>query len=219
MNYYLFNNLIENRNLITTGKLNKIDTNLLLDYKIALPALKTQKNIVSYYDINNQLIEENENQINLYKQMINKLINIVLCNVEKKSLDQICKVKTSPDNETFIIVNKNSSLAGNVHLYTKDHQENTNFFYIGDINDFDKKCLYYLLKNEENALNKLASLTQNINLSRKNLESFEIKNLSEKLQKRVMEECDKYSNMIESLLKTNNYLKNINIFDVLVSID
>jgi restriction endonuclease S subunit len=219
LNYYLFNNLIKDKNLITTGKLNKIDINLLLNYKIALPPLKIQKNVASYYDINNQLIEENQNQINLYNQIINKLINIVYSNVEKIPLQQICKITTSPNNDTFINVNKNSSLAGNINLHTKENPENTNFYYISDVKDFDKKCLYYLLKNEENSLHKLASLTQNINLSRKNLESFEIRNLSEKSQKRIVEECDKYSNMIDSLIKANEHLKNINIFDVLISID
>lgn len=238
LNYYLFNNLIKDKKLITTGKLNKIDINLLLDYKIALLSLKTQKTIAAYYDTNNQIIEENENQINLYKQMINKLINInTLINIDKIQLEQICKIKSSPNDETFIIVNKNSSLTGNVNLYTNihqdnvniyqenenistnEHQENTNFYYIGDIKGFNKKCLYFLLKNEENALYKLASQTKNINLSRKNLESFEIKNLSEKSQNHIVEECGKYSNMIDNLIKTNIYLQNINIFDVISSVE
>ena len=242
LNYYLFNNLINDKNLITSGKLNKIDINLLLNYKIVLLSLKTQKTVASYYDINNQIIEDNENQLLLYKQMINKLINInTLININKISLEQICKIKSSPNDETFIIINKNSSLTGNVNLYTNIHQgnvnlstnihqgnvnlstnihqENTNYYYIGDIKGFDKKCLYYLLKNEENALYKLASQTKNINLSRKNLENFEIKNLSEKLQKNIVCECDKYSNMIDGLKQTNDYLKNINIFDVIISVE
>lgn len=50
-------------------------------------------------------------------------------------------------------------------------------------------------------------MTQNINLSRKNLESFEINNLQEKIQERLIEECDKFSNLIDSLFLTNEYLK------------
>ena len=253
LNYYLFNNLINDKHLITTGKLNKIDIKLLLDYKINLLSLKTQKTVASYYDINKQIIEDNENQLLLYKQMINKLINInTLINIDKIQLEQICKVKSSPNDETFIVVNKNSSLSGNVNLYTNIHQENTNlstnihkenvnlstnihkenvnlstnihqentnYYYIGDIKGFDKKCLYFLLKNEENTLYKLASQTKNINLSRKNLESFEIKNLSEKLQKNIVCECNKYSDMIDGLKQTNDYLKNINIFDVILSVE
>ena len=231
LNYYLFNNLMIDKHLITTGKLNKIDISLLLNYKIALLSLKTQKTVASYYDINKQIIEDNENQLNLYKQMINKLINInTLININKISLEQICKIKSSPNDETFIVVNKNSSLTGNVNLYTNIHQgnvnlstnihqENTNYYYIGDIKGFDKKCLYFLLKNEENALYKLASQTKNINLSRKNLENFEIKNLPEKLQKNIVCECNKYSDMIDGLKQTNDYLKNINIFDVIISVE
>ena len=231
LNYYLFNNLMIDKHLITSGKLNKIDINLLLNYKIALLSLKTQKTVASYYDINNQIIEDNENQLLLYKQMINKLINInTLININKIPLEQICKIKSSPNDETFIVVNKNSSLTGNVNLYTNIHQENTNlstnihqentnYYYIGDIKNFDKKCLYFLLKNEENALYKLASQTKNINLSRKNLENFEIKNLPEKLQKNIVYKCDKYSNMIDGLKQTNDYLKNINIFDVITSVE
>ena len=219
LNYYLFNNLIKDKNLITTGKLNKIDMNLLLNYKIALPPIKTQKNVISYYDINNQLIEDNLNQINLYKQMINKLINISCTNVKKIQLSEICSIKTLPDNDTFIYINKNSNLAGNINLYTNNHEENTNFYYIGNIKNFNKKCLYYLLKNEESSLYKLASMTQNINLSRKNLKSFEINNLQDKTQEHIIKECDNFSNLIDSLFITNEYLKNINIFDVILSID
>jgi len=219
LNYYLFNNLIKDKTLITTGKLNKIDIDLLLNYKIALPSLKIQKNVGSYYDINNQLINDNLNQINLYKQMINKLINISLINVEKIQLSEICSIKTSPDDDTFIYINKNSNLAGNVNLYTIKHEESTNFYYIGNIKNFNKKCLYYLLKNEESSLYKLASMTQNVNLSRKNLESFEINNLQDKTQDYLIKECDKFSNLIDSLFLTNEYLKNINIFDIILSLD
>ena len=219
LNYYLFNNLTKDKNLITTGKLNKIDIDLLLNYKIALPSLKIQKNVGSYYDINNQLINDNLNQITLYKQMMNKLINISLINVEKIQLSEICSIKTLPDDDTFIYINKNSNLAGNVNLYTIEHEETTNFYYIGNIKNFNKKCLYYLLKNEESSLYKLSSMTQNINLSRKNLESFEINNLQDKTQDYIIKECDKFSNLIDSLFLTNEYLKNINIFDIILSLD
>ena len=219
LNYYLFNNLIKDKTLITTGKLNKIDIDLLLNYKIALPSLKIQKNVGSYYDINNQLINDNLNQITLYKQMINKLINISLINVEKIQLSEICSIKTLPDDDTFIYINKNSNLAGNINLYTIEHEQTTNFYYIGNIKNFNKKCLYYLLKHEESSLYKLASMTQNINLSRKNLESFEITNLQEKTQELLTIECDKFSNLIDSLFLTNEYLKNINIFDIILSLD
>ena len=219
LNYYLFNNLTKDKTLITTGKLNKIDIDLLLNYKIALPSLKIQKNVGSYYDINNQLINDNLNQITLYKQMINKLINISLTNVKKIQLSEICSIKTLPDNDTFIYINKNSNLAGNVNLYTIEHEQTTNFYYIGNIKNFNKKCLYYLLKNEESSLYKLASMTQNINLSRKNLESFEINNLQDKTQERLTIECDKFLNLTDSLSITNEYLKNINIFDVILSLD
>jgi hypothetical protein len=218
LNYYLFNNLTKDKTLITTGKLNKIDIDLLLNYKIALPSLKIQKNVGSYYDINNQLINDNLNQITLYKQMINKLINISLVNVEKIQLSEICSIKTLPDDDTFIYINKNSNLAGNVNLYTINHEESTNFYYIGNIKNFNKKCLYYLLKNEESSLYKLSSMTQNINLSRKNLESFEINNLQDKTQNYLIKECDKFSNLIDSLFLTNEYLKNINIFDILYTL-
>jgi hypothetical protein len=219
LNYYLFNNLIKDKNLITTGKLNKIDIDLLLNYKIALPSLKIQTQVSSYYDINNELINDNLNQITLYKQMINKLINISVVNVEKIQLSEICSIKTLPDDDTFIYINKNSNLVGNVNLYTIKHEESTNFYYIGNIKNFNKKCLYYLLKNEESSLYKLSSMTQNINLSRKNLESFEINNLQDKTQEYIIKECDKFSNLIDSLFLTNEYLKNINIFDIILSLN
>ena len=219
LNYYLFNNLIKDKNLITTGKLNKIDIDLLLNYKIALPSLKIQTQVSSYYDINNELINDNLNQITLYKQMINKLINISVVNVEKIQLSEICSIKTLPDDDTFIYINKNSNLVGNVNLYTIKHEESTNFYYIGNIKNYNKKCLYYLLKNEESSLYKLSSMTQNINLSRKNLESFEINNLQDKTQEYIIKECDKFSNLIDSLFLTNEYLKNINIFDIILSLN
>jgi hypothetical protein len=61
-------------------------------------------------------------------------------------------------------------------------------------------------------------MTQNINLSRKNLESFEINNAQDKTQDYLIKECDKFLNLIDSLFLTNEYLKNINIFDILYTL-
>ena len=46
INYYLYNNLKKDIPLITSGKLNKVDMNKLLGYKIALPSIKIQKNVI-----------------------------------------------------------------------------------------------------------------------------------------------------------------------------
>jgi hypothetical protein len=217
VNYYLYNSLKKDIQLITSGKLNKIDYNKLFDYKIAIPSIKVQKNVISYYDINYQLIQDNEKQIEMLNIMKTKFLNIILLKNENIQLQEICKINTSINKDTYIIVNKNSSLAGTVNLLTNDHKENNNFYYINDIQNFNKECLYFVLKHEEHSLKKLASLTQNINLSRKSLETFEIKNLPTKLQENIAEECKKYSNMIENLEKTNEHLLNINIFDIISS--
>ena len=82
-----------------------------------------------------------------------------------------------------------------------------------------EKLVSYLLKNEELSLYKLSSMTQNINLNRKNLESFEINNLQDKTQEHIIKECDNFSNLIDSLFITNEYLKNINIFDIILSLN
>ena len=206
LNYYLINNLKSDKHLFTSGKLNKIEKDMLLKYKISVPSIKMQKTIISYYELNNQLIQDNNKQIIVYNQMREKLINLIVSNYDTIPLNSICTINLTPSKNTFITINKNSSLAGTVNLYTDNHEKSTNFYYLDIFNDYDKKCLYYLLKNEEKELKKIASLTENISLSRKNLESFQIRNIPYIIQERMVKDCNMYDNVINNLINNNEFL-------------
>jgi hypothetical protein len=61
-------------------------------------------------------------------------------------------------------------------------------------------------------LNKLASITNTINLSRTNLENFEIKCLPTNIQENIVKTVNEYDNITKSLSKNIELLINTNIF-------
>ena len=84
-----------------------------------------------------------------------------------------------------------------------------------NLENLNISTLYILLKHNEAKLNKLASITNTINLSKTNLENFEIKNIPVNVQEIINNKINEYDNMILSLVKNVNNLINTNIFSFL----
>ena len=59
--------------------------------------------------------------------------------------------------------------------------------------------VYYILKNDEEKLNKLALITNTINLSRTNLENYEICIPSEEFQQKIIDTVSIYDKICEML--------------------
>jgi restriction endonuclease S subunit len=133
-------------------------------------------------------------------------------------IKDLCDVDTKPlmtCNVISLCVQKNSKSAGNTFYYeTKNSNINSNVFYLNNIKNTTVELLYILLKHNEANLNKLASITNTINLSRSNLENCEIKNIPLDIQHKVVYKINEYDNMILSYLKNIDNLINTPIFNL-----
>jgi hypothetical protein len=160
-----------------------------------------------------------------------------LCDVDVKpinsDIDPSCHINTilslcvqrnsKSAGNTFYYETKTSDITSNnivatqqidtsCHIDLKGHI-NTNVYYLNNIKNTTVELLYILLKHNETNLNKLASITNTINLSRNNLENFEIKNIPLDIQHKVVYKINEYDNMIKSYLKNIDNLINTNIFN------
>lgn len=213
LNYYVHKILQNNILLYTTGKLNKIDFDKLLDFNIKIPSLNTQKTIINYYDLNFKLIDINNEQITRYTKLKSELINLFNDKFDKIKLSSICTIDSKPNNIDTVMVQKNSNLAGKVSLSTEKDVASTNIYFLNNIKTINSKCLYYILKNEENALSKLANLTLTVSLNRTNLENFEIQNFPKEIQEKILTECTTYDNTCKDLIEMNKIIISKNILN------
>ncbi len=206
--------------LITTtiGKSKKIDINILLETEINIPNMEIQNNIVEFFDINYSNINQIKKQINSIRLLKNKFIENIINKYPFVKLSELCDVDVKPkDNCNILCVQRNSKAAGNTFYYdniNKDEPLNTNVYYLNNIK-INTSSLYILLKYNEAKLNKLASITNTINLSKTNLENFEIKNVPLDTQEIINNKINEYDNMISFLVKNVENLINTNIFSSL----
>lgn len=212
LNYYISQTIQKNILLYTSGKLNKIDVDKLFEMKIKIPSMKTQTTISNFFDLNNTLIEANNEQINRYTEMKEKFINLFNDKFDKIKIKDICNIDSKPSKVNTIMIQRNSNAVGTVSLSTEDSIETTNIYYLNNIKkDFNEKCLYHILKNNEEQFFKLANLTSTVNLNRTNLENFEIQVYSEEVQEKIVTQCDLYDKICNDLSEMNNtiVIKNI----------
>ena len=211
----------------TSGKSKKIDINILLDTEINIPNIKIQNNIVEMYDINYANINQFKKQINSIKILKNKFIDNIINKYPNINLGELCDVESKPNldclDNHILCVQRNSKSAGNTfyynNIYNNDEPLNTNVYYLNNINSKKTKInilsLYTQLKYNEAKLNKLASITTTINLSKTNLENFEIKNIPFEVQEIMENKINEFDNMINLMLKNVENLINTNMFSYL----
>lgn len=212
LNYYISQTIQKNILLYTSGKLNKIDVDKLFEIKIKIPSMKTQTTISNFFDLNNTLIEANNEQINRYTEMKEKFINLFNDKFDKIKIKDICNIDSKPSKLNTIMIQRNSNAVGTVSLSIGDSIGTTNIYYLNNIKkDFNEKCLYHVLKNNEEQFFKLANLTSTINLNRTNLENFEIQVYNEEVQEKIVTQCDLYDKICNDLSEMNNtiVIKNI----------
>ncbi len=222
-NYYFLYILAPNLITSTTGKSKKLDINILLDTEINIPNMENQNKIVEFYDLNYLTINQIKKQISNIVILKNKYIETITNNYPMVKLSDICDVDIKPNldclNNNILCVQRNSKSAGNTFYYQHKKEEslNTNVYYVNIKSHvcFNISSLYILLKYNESNLNKLASITNTINLSRTNLQTFEIKNIPINIQENMENKINEYDNMIKSLLLNVENLINNNIFSQL----
>jgi hypothetical protein len=219
-NYYFLYKLAPYLITSTTGKSKKLDINILLDTEINIPNMENQNKIVEFFDINYSTINQIKKQITNIEILKNKYIETITNNYPMIKLSELCDVDVKPhincNNCNILCVQRNSKSAGNTfyYQYNKDESLNTNVYYLNVKTDvcFNLSSLYILLKYNEANLNKLASITNTINLSRTNLQNFEIKNIPINIQETMENKINQFDNMTKSLLLNVDNLINTNIF-------
>jgi restriction endonuclease S subunit len=204
-----------------SGKSNKIDLNILLGIEMSIPSLSSQTKIVEFFDVNYAAINQMKKQIKTIELLKNQYIESICDNYPMIKIKELCDVDIKPNcnlecnnNDSHVLcVQRNSKSAGNTFYYDNNKNViNNNVYYINNIKDYNTSALYILLKHNEANLNKLASITSTINLSRTNLENFEIKKLPINIQETMINSIYQYDYIIKTLLTSIEHLLNINIF-------
>jgi hypothetical protein len=220
LNYYISQTIQKNILLYTSGKLNKIDIDKLFEMKIKIPSMKTQTTITNFFDLNNTLIEANNEQITRYTEMKEKFINLFNDKFDKIKIKDICNIDSKPSKVNTIMIQRNSNAVGTVSLSTEDSIETTNIYYLNNIKkDFNEKCLYHVLKNNEEQFFKLANLTSTVNLNRTNLENFEIQIYTEDVQEKIVTQCDLYDRICNDLSEMNGTIMIKNIINEITKLE
>ena len=220
LNYYIEQTIQKNILLYTTGKLNKIDFDKILNMNIKIPSIKTQNTIINYFDLNNKLIETNKDQIIRFNNLKCEFINLFNDKFEKVKLKDICTIEFKPKKTNTVMIQRNSNLAGTVSLSNENSIESINIYYLNNIKEeFDEKCLYHVLKNSEKQFFNLANLTSTINLNRTNLENFEIQNYPSDIQNQIILQSDLYDKICIDLIEMNSTIVSKNIVNEITKLE
>ena len=223
-NYYFLYIISPQLISATSGKSRKLDLSSLLNININIPSLDVQNKIVEYFDTNYLTINLFKQQIELINQLKTKYIDIVCEKYSMIKLKELCDVDVKPNeecnNQDLLCVQRNSKSAGNTLYYYSsninndniNNSINTNLYYLNNLKNITPSALYILLKFNEANLNKLASITTTINLSRTNLENFEIKNIPVDIQENMVKKINDYDNICKSLSKNMELLVNTTLF-------
>ena len=203
-NYYFQQLIAPTITTFTKGKQKKLDIESLLETKIPILSGKTQKTIINYFNLNNELIKKNNQQITLYENLKSEFLNLYVT-ANTIMIKDVCEIENSCLEEDSIMIQKNSSIAGKVSL-SSSKCDSKNYYYLHNIKKVNKKYLYYLLKNNEQTLRKLSNLTVTTNLSRNNLENFEIPIVSVEIQDKIITQIELYDNIIKQLIEMNNII-------------
>jgi hypothetical protein len=215
LNYCVIQLIKKNQHKLSKGKMLKFDFDSFNEYEIPIPSLKIQQILINYFDLNYKIIEKNNNQIQLYSMLKNEFINMLVSSASNIQLKNICSVDHKPIDDETIMIQKNSNTAGMVSLIKSyEKNTNTNIYFLNNINNkYTKKCLYYIIKFLENKLVNLAYLTNTINLSRMNLENFEIPDISLDIQNKICEQCEVYDKIQDNLVEINQTIIQKDIFN------
>jgi restriction endonuclease S subunit len=152
--------------------------------------------------------------------MKEKFINLFNDKFDKIKIKDICNIDSKPSKVNTIMIQRNSNAVGTVSLSTEDSIETTNIYYLNNIKkDFNEKCLYHILKNNEEQFFKLANLTSTVNLNRTNLENFEIQIYTEDVQEKIVTQCDLYDRICNDLSEMNSTIMIKNIVNEITKLE
>ena len=219
--YYLENIINNNPEIFIKRNSNQFDLSKIQEYEIPVLSINQQITICNYITASKNIINTNNNNINMYTQMNNSILeNIPITNMI--ALNEIIFIIDQPIDWTVISIQRNSLSAGEVNLYKSmlcEKLNSNNYYLISKDNNFILEYIYYYLKFQEPHIKELSKLTQQYNLIKYNLLNIKIPNIKIILQNEIINNCNEFNNNINVLIQNNKMIKDKNIFDIINKIN
>lgn len=195
INIYLKDIFEKNIKKIVKGKMNQLDIDIIKNIDIIIPSQKIQSDMIDYKINSKKLKIINDHQINILNNIKNNIIEKHINNYDKIELSKICNIAHATTNKNTIYIHKNTSMAGYIDLTNCNNEDNTNKYFLNDIDkQYHKDYLYNLLIYYQKYFIKCANNNNTICLAKKFIES-----------------CMIPKNNLDSQIKLNNHIHNLNI--------
>jgi hypothetical protein len=195
INIYLKDIFEKNIKKIVKGKMNQLDIDIIKNIDIIIPSQEIQSNIIDYKNNCKKLKIINDHQINILNNIKNNIIKKHIDNFDKQELSKICNITHATKNKNTIYIHKNTSMAGCIDLTNCNNEDNTNKYFINDIDkQYNQDYLYNILLYYQNYFIKCANNNNTICLAKKFIES-----------------CMIPKNELDSQINLNNNINKINI--------
>ena len=221
LTHFLKYKIIINSRQFIKGKMSHFDINKIMSYKIPILNKETQQLTCNYLKITEKLINDNNNKIELYNNLIKYTMDTIpMTNCE--TLDIIINIYQITDHNPINLlvgIIKNGLSAGTVFLPTKHLPTNSHFLILRNENQYLRDYVYYYLKYIETQIIELANLTTQPNLTKSQLLSLKIPKIDISQQKLIILECETFNNNITKCIESNNDIKERDILGTIIKLN
>jgi len=221
LTHFLKYKIIINSRQFIKGKMSHFDINKIMSYKIPILNKETQQLTCNYLKITEKLINDNNNKIELYNNLIKYTMDTIpMTNCE--TLDIIINIYQITDHNPINLlvgIIKNGLSAGTVFLPTKHLPTNSHFLILRNENQYLRDYVYYYLKYIETQIIELANLTTQPNLTKSQLLSLKIPKIDISQQKLIILECETFNNNIIKCIESNNDIKERDILGTIIKLN
>jgi hypothetical protein len=221
LTHFLKYKIIINSRQFIKGKMSHFDINKIMSYKIPILNKETQQLTCNYLKITEKLINDNNNKIELYNNLIKYTMDTIpITNCE--TLDIIINIYQITDHNPINLlvgIIKNGLSAGAVFLPTKHLPTNSHFLILRNENQYLRDYVYYYLKYIETQIIELANLTTQPNLTKSQLLSLKIPKIDISQQKLIILECETFNNNITKCIESNNDIKERDILGTIIKLN
>jgi hypothetical protein len=221
LTHFLKYKIIINSRQFIKGKMSHFDINKIMSYKIPILNKETQQLTCNYLKITEKLINDNNNKIELYNNLIKYTMDTIpMTNCD--TLDRIINIYQITDHNPINLlvgIIKNGLSAGTVFLPTKHLPTNSHFLILRNENQYLRDYVYYYLKYIETQIIELANLTTQPNLTKSQLLSLKIPKIDISLQKLVILEYETFNNNIIKCIESNNDIKERDILGTIIKLN
>lgn len=208
----------------TKGKMNQFSIDKIANCEIPIIEKSKQKAICSYLSITNKLIEDNNDKIKLYENLISCLIETIPNNKQIKlkqivNLYQLSDIHDNVNNSNLIGIIKNGLSAGYVYLPSGELSNNSHYLEIKDKDLFLPQYIFRYLKHNQSKLMAIANTTTQPNLTKSPLLDFTVSSIDIDNQKYLCTQCDVFTNEIIKSNKINESIKEKDILSTVIKLN